>query len=219
MTHLCFHIYVQATLDRICGLKLGVNGGRVPPLMAKNLPKIAKRRGKNQDKWGKTRKNREEKAEIGEGSFALPLLTDRAGYATGSKKQNKTKIRMGSYMNLPYNLQKNWWLVVRCVLWHGWGHWSLNSASGGGGDEFGGASAPIARLHTQGVSEGGCPQKLETYIFVQLESCNLVNTFRCKFRAGNKQKRHSSVGLTDQNFIIWGKLLVNFARIIKNQPF
>ena len=43
----------------------------MPPLTAKNLPKI----GKNRKKF---RKNRE-------GSFTLPLLTDRAGYATGEE--------------------------------------------------------------------------------------------------------------------------------------
>ena len=62
----------------------------MPPLTAKNLPKIGKKRGK-------IRKNREERGKIGEkeeksgrkgknreGSFTLPLLTDRAGYATAS---------------------------------------------------------------------------------------------------------------------------------------
>ena len=39
----------------------GVKGGTVPPLTAKNLPKI----GKNQEILGKKRKNQEEKAKIG----------------------------------------------------------------------------------------------------------------------------------------------------------
>ena len=50
-------------------------GGRVPPLTAK---KIAKNRGKirnKEEKSGRKGKNRE-------GFFTLPLLTDRAGYAT-----------------------------------------------------------------------------------------------------------------------------------------
>ena len=50
--------------------------------------KIAKNRekeGKNQEKSRKKMKNREEKAKIGKAlsNFVLPLLTDRAGYATG----------------------------------------------------------------------------------------------------------------------------------------
>ena len=50
----------------------------MPPLAAKNLPKIGKKRGKIRKK----RKNREEKAKIGKVLSLLPLLTDRAGYAT-----------------------------------------------------------------------------------------------------------------------------------------
>ena len=49
------------------------------PLTAKNLPKIGKKEeksgGKKEEESGRKVKNRE-------GSFTLPLLTDRAGYAT-----------------------------------------------------------------------------------------------------------------------------------------
>ena len=40
----------------------------------------------------------------------------------------------------------------------------------------------------RGVSEGGCapPQKLKNFVFLKLESCNLMNTFGHKFRAGNE---------------------------------
>ena len=54
----------------------------MPPLTAKNLPQIGKREkksgkiGKKEEKSGRTGQNQE-------GSFTLPLLTDRAGYATG----------------------------------------------------------------------------------------------------------------------------------------
>ena len=74
-------------------LYVGVKGGRVHPLTAKNLPKIGKKREK-------IRKNREKKEKIGkkrknrEGSFTLPLLTDRAGYATvpnTEKRQRYTR--------------------------------------------------------------------------------------------------------------------------------
>ena len=44
---------------------LGVKGGRVPPLTARNLPTIGKKRGENQKKSEKKGKNREEKAKIG----------------------------------------------------------------------------------------------------------------------------------------------------------
>ena len=49
----------------------------MPPLTVKKLPKI----GKNQENW----KKKEKSGRIGKnwkGSFTLPLLTDRAGYAT-----------------------------------------------------------------------------------------------------------------------------------------
>ena len=46
----------------------------MPPLTAKNLPKI----GGKEEKSGRKGKN-------WEGSFTLPLLTDRAGYATDCK--------------------------------------------------------------------------------------------------------------------------------------
>ena len=32
------------------------------------------------------------------------------------------------------------------------------------------------------------PRKLEICVFLELKSCNLVNTFRCKFRAGDEEK-------------------------------
>ena len=50
----------------------------MPPLTARNLPKIGEKEGKNRKKEeesGRKGKNRD-------GSFTLPLLTDRAGYAT-----------------------------------------------------------------------------------------------------------------------------------------
>ena len=56
----------------------GGQGGRVPPLTAKNLPKNQEKEGENQEKEGKIGKKRKNH----EGSFTLPLLTDRAGYAT-----------------------------------------------------------------------------------------------------------------------------------------
>ena len=59
----------------------GGKGGRVPPLTMKICPKSGKKREKirkkreKEDKSGRKGKNREV-------SFTLPLLTDRAGYAT-----------------------------------------------------------------------------------------------------------------------------------------
>ena len=45
---------------------------------SEQIAKNWEKEGKNQEKLGKKKKNRE-------GSFTLPLLTDRAGYATGCK--------------------------------------------------------------------------------------------------------------------------------------
>ena len=67
---------------------------------------------------------------------------------------------------------------------------------------------------------GGClrgdvpPEKLKNFVFLKLESCNLVNTFRCKFRAVNdlkKKKKDSSMDLlTDLNLAFWKKLWLKF---------
>ena len=54
----------------------GVKGSRVPPLTVKNLPKI----GKKREKTGKIRKGKN-----WEGSFTLPLRTDRAGCTTADR--------------------------------------------------------------------------------------------------------------------------------------
>ena len=61
----------------------GCNGGRVPPLTVKKLPKIGKKRGKIKKNW-------EKRGEIGgkkgqkSGRFVhYAPPTDRAGYATG----------------------------------------------------------------------------------------------------------------------------------------
>ena len=44
------------------------------------------------------------------------------------------------------------------------------------GGWFSGASAPIARLHAQGVSEGDVvPSEAGKFVFLQLKSCNFVN--------------------------------------------
>ena len=61
----------------------GVKAGRVPPLTAKNLPKIRKKRKKS-GKRGKNWERRKiwEKAKIGQVLSLLPLLTGRAGYAS-----------------------------------------------------------------------------------------------------------------------------------------
>ena len=71
-------------------------GGRVPPLTAKNLPKIGKKRGKSRkigEKTGKIGKKRGKSGRKGkswEVAFTLPLLTDRAGYATDRQTDGQT---------------------------------------------------------------------------------------------------------------------------------
>ena len=57
-------------------------GGRVPPLTARNLPTIGKKREKIRKNRGKKEKESERKGKNWDGSFTLPLLIDRAGYAT-----------------------------------------------------------------------------------------------------------------------------------------
>ena len=62
MTHLCFHIYAQATLDRICGLNSGVaTGGQWGQSATPDGEKFAK----NREKRGKIRTNGEKRGKIG----------------------------------------------------------------------------------------------------------------------------------------------------------
>ena len=51
------------------------------PLDSKKLPKIGKKGGENQER-GTKREKIGKRGQNREGSFTLPLLTDRAGYAT-----------------------------------------------------------------------------------------------------------------------------------------
>ena len=64
----------------------------------------------------------------------------------------------------------------------------------------------------------GCPrslpQKLENFVFLKLESCNLVNSPRRKFRKGDvlkkkkkkkKKKKRRPLGLTGPIFEFWEK--------------
>ena len=53
----------------------------MPPLTVKNLPKIGKR-GEKSGKIGKKEEKSGRKGKMREGSFTLPLLTDRTGYDT-----------------------------------------------------------------------------------------------------------------------------------------
>ena len=62
----------------------GCKGGRVLPLTAKILLKIGKKRKKIRKNRGKKEKKSGRKGKNWEGSFTLPLLTDRAGYTTAN---------------------------------------------------------------------------------------------------------------------------------------
>ena len=79
----------------ICNLNSKLSGvassggkGAECPLTAKKLSKIGKKReksGKRQEKSGKNQEKEEKsgrKSQNREASFTLPLLTNRAGYAT-----------------------------------------------------------------------------------------------------------------------------------------
>ena len=75
----------------------------MPPLTAKKLQKIGKKRGKI---WEKDKKSGR-KGKNQEGSFTLPLLTDRGGYTTalwGTKLTVKKNI---SYRKTIQNKTKN----------------------------------------------------------------------------------------------------------------
>ena len=71
----------------------------MPPLTAKKFPKIGKNQekiGKKEEKSGKIRKKSGKKEEKSgrkgknrEDSFTLPLLTERAGYATDGNVSGK----------------------------------------------------------------------------------------------------------------------------------
>ena len=91
----------------ISGVTTGGQGGQSAPLTAKHLRKIGKRgekirkkREKEGEKSGKKSKNRE-------GSFTLPLLTDRTGYADESDRIKIAEICFPSWMNM---------LEKRCIL-------------------------------------------------------------------------------------------------------
>ena len=66
--------------------------------------KNGEKRGQTWGKNWKKRKIREEKAEIWEGSFTLPLLTDRADYAADGNRRIfllfKPKVKVMSFLAL-----------------------------------------------------------------------------------------------------------------------
>ena len=90
-----FHLSIEISFDqggivatpRSSGVAIGgVKVGQIAPLTTTKCPKNGRKSGEKGEigkKRGKKRKNREEKAKIGKG-LTLPLLTDRAGYATAS---------------------------------------------------------------------------------------------------------------------------------------
>ena len=93
----------------------------MPPLPVKNLSKIRKK-GKNQGtegKIGEKRKNqkkkKKKKSKNWEGSFTLPLLTDRASYTTV-----KTHVNDGeSILKSPgywYMSTGQYWTIFECEL-------------------------------------------------------------------------------------------------------
>ena len=67
------------------GIVTGGQGGQsvLTSLTAKENAKYQEKEGENQEKVGKKGRNQEQKEKSGRFFFTLPLLTDRAGYATG----------------------------------------------------------------------------------------------------------------------------------------
>ena len=75
----------------------GGKGSRVPPLTAKFCQKSGgnqKKSGKNQEKSGKKEEKSGRKGKNWEVSFTLPLLTDKAGYATAWRTSTLSVIIM-----------------------------------------------------------------------------------------------------------------------------
>ena len=59
-----------------------------------------------------------------------------------------------------------------------------------GGDDLVACQHQLHACTHRGCLRGHVPPpKLENLVFLQLESCNLVNTFRRKFRAGDGYKK------------------------------
>ena len=67
------------------------------------------------------------------------------------------------------------------------------------------------------------PQKLENFVFLKLELCNLMNTFGRNFKAGNESKTNKQTNkqleLTDRKFCILGEILVNILIESLIKPF
>ena len=71
----------------------------MPPLTAKNLPKIGKKRGNKSGKIGGKEEESGTEGKNRKGSFTLPLLTDSAGYAT-DRQRNCPETGSLSLMNM-----------------------------------------------------------------------------------------------------------------------
>ena len=74
-------LFVICSDHTTSGVATGVKGGRVSPLDSKKFTKNREKEEKirkKQEKEGKIEKKRKNQ----EGSFTLPLLTDRTGYTT-----------------------------------------------------------------------------------------------------------------------------------------
>ena len=70
---------------RVSGVATGGLRGQSAPLTAKKIAKNREKEGENEEKEGKIEKKRTNR----QGSFTLPLLTDRAGYATAKGTKMK----------------------------------------------------------------------------------------------------------------------------------
>ena len=88
----------------------GGKGGRVPPLTAK----ICQKSGKNQEKLGKKEEKSGRKGKNREVSFTLPLLTDKAGYATELSTWKGCSQRVTDRAGCPMDTQN--WENLKVVL-------------------------------------------------------------------------------------------------------
>ena len=95
-----YHIFGATLVHQKCsGIATGGQGGaECHPWQQKNCQNLGKRGGKS----GKKRKNREGKNR--EGSFTLPLLTDRIGYTTAEMCQYSPILGRSNILDLKYIL-------------------------------------------------------------------------------------------------------------------
>ena len=79
---------------------LGVQGGQSATPDSKKLPKIGKKKRKKSGKIGEKEEKSGRKGKNREGSFTLPILTGRSGYATMAEFRSFVKYTKSNTKNI-----------------------------------------------------------------------------------------------------------------------